>query len=138
VSPVLHFALPVLFVLIGLSQWFLARAKRALSVEDKARITDAMSRPWWVMLVFAGAFLAWSFGLQSVPRHWHWWSLFGLMLVVFLVSALSARVQWRSLLLSGVAQSYLRTQFWVFVVLYAGMLLFFAAILYDARILRHH
>jgi|SRR5438874_3386481 len=135
---IVRFALPLFLIVVALTQWLLVRAKRSLTIEDKARLTDAASRPWWVMLVFAAVFLVWSFGFESVPRQWHWWSLAGFMLAVFALSLASAAVQWRSLVRSGVASSYMRTQLWVFVLLYGGILLLFVALLYDARILRHH
>jgi hypothetical protein len=137
-SNTVRFAVPLFLILAALGQWFLARAKRSLTVEDKARLTDAASRPWWVMLVFAAIFLVWSFGLESLPRQWYWWSLVGFMLAVFAFSVASAAVQWRSLVRSGVASTYVRAQLWVFVLLYGGMLLLLAALLYDARILRQH
>src|SRR5436190_374586 len=120
-SNAFRLALPLLFIVVAFTQWLLARAKRSLSIEDKARLTDATFRPWWVMLVFAAIFLVWSFGFESVPRQWHWLSLVGFMIAVFILSVASAAVQWRSLVRSGVAHSYVRTQLWVFVVLYTGM-----------------
>ncbi len=133
-STIVHFGLPLLLIVVGLSQWLLARAKRSLTIEDKARLTDATFRPWWVMLAFAGVLLIWSFGLESLPRQWHWWSLVGFMFVVFVLTVISSLIQLRSLVRSGVAQNYVRTQLGVSVVLYFGMLLFFAGMLYDARV----
>jgi len=136
-SNAFRLALPLFFIVVAAGQWVLARAKRTLSIEDKARLIDAAFRPWWVMLVFALLLLLWSFGFASVPRRWFWWSLVSFVIAAFILSVGSAAVQWRSLVRSGVARSYCRTQLWVFVGLYTGMLLFFAAMLYDARILRH-
>jgi hypothetical protein len=133
-----RFALPLFLMFVALGQWLLARAKRNLSIDDKAHLTDAASRPWWIMLVFAGVLLGWSFGFQSVPRQWHSSFLVGFIIAVFLISVASAAIHWRSLVRSGVAQSYVRTQLWVSVMLYIGMLLFLVATLYDTRILRHH
>jgi hypothetical protein len=137
-SNIFRFALPLLLIVVAFSQWLLVRAKRSLTIEDKARLTDATFRPWWIMLVFAAILLVWSFTFDSVPRQWHWWSLVGFVIAMFVLSVGSAAIQWRSLVRSGVAQNYVRTQLWVFVVLYSGMLLFFAAMLYDARVLAHH
>ena len=133
----MQLALPLLFVLVALSQWLLGRAKRNLTIEDKARLADITFRPWWVMLVFAAIFSIWSFGFRSIPHQWYWASLLGLMLAVFAVSVASAAIQWRALVRSEIAQHYVRTQLWTSVVIYTAMLLFFAALLYDARILRH-
>jgi len=137
-STIVHLGLPLLLIVVGLSQWLLAHAKRSLTIEDKAHLADATFRPWWVMLAFAGVLLLWSFGLESLPRQWHWWSLVGFMVLVFALSVIASLIQLRSMVRSGVAQSYVRTQLWVSVVLYFGMLLFFAGMLYDARLLSHH
>ena len=137
-SNIFRLALPLFLVVVALSQWLLGRAKRSLSIEDKARLTDATFRPWWVMLAFAALLLVWSFALESIPRQWHWWSLGALMLAIFALSASSAAIQWRSLVRSGVSQAYVRTQLWIFIVLYGGMILFFAAMLYDVRHLYRH
>jgi hypothetical protein len=123
-SNIVRFALPLLLVVVAFTQWLLVRAKRSLTIEDKARLTDATFRPWWIMLVFAAILLVWSFGFESVPRQWHWWSLVAFVVVVFVFSVVSAAIQWRSLVRSGVARNYVRTQLWVFVVLYCGMLVF--------------
>ena len=137
-STIVHLGLPLLLIVVGLSQWLLAREKRGLRIEDKAHLADAAFRPWWVMLAFAGALLVWSFGLESLPRQWHWLSLVAFMVLVFVLSVVASLMQLRSLVRSGVAQSYVRTQLWISVVLYFGMLLFFAGMLYDARVRIHH
>src|SRR3954463_5596280 len=120
-SDTVRFSLPLVLIAAGLSQWWLKRAKDNLSVEDKARLADATFRPWWVTLVFAGVLLVWMFVFESVPRQWHWASLAALMVAIFVVSGASAVIQWRSLVGSGVAQSYVRTKLWVSVVLYSVM-----------------
>ena len=134
-------ALPLLLVAVAVSQWLLFRAKRTLSIEDKARVTDATFRPWWVMFVFAAIVLIWLWGADFIPRsrQWHWWSLVLLVVVIFVMNFASSLIRWRSLVHSGVAPSFVQIQLWVFVVLNVGMLLFFAALVYDAsRFLAHH
>jgi len=46
-------------------------------------------------------------------------------------------MQWRSLVRSGVAQTYVRTQLWVFVVMDIAFLAFFTLMLYDFRAVFH-
>ncbi|SRR6266498_1911721 len=128
-SNVARFALALLLIVVAFTEWLLARARRGLTIEDKARLTDATFRPWWVMLVFAAVLLVWSFSFEAVPREWQWWWLAAFVVTIFVLSVLSAAIQWILLVRSGVAHGYVRTQLWVFVALYVGMLLFFSAIL---------
>jgi hypothetical protein len=128
-SNVARFALTLLLIVVAFAEWLLARARRGLSIEDKARLTDATFRPWWGMLVFAAVLLAWSFSFEAVPPRWQWWWLLAFALTIFVLSVVSAAIQWRLLVRSGIAHDYARTQLWVFVALYGSMLLFFGAIL---------
>src|SRR5258707_15877216 len=131
-SNIIRFGVPLLLIVFGLSQWILACAQRSLTIEDKARLTDATFRPWWITFVFAAVVFVLLFELEWIPRQWQWWSLFGFVVAVFVLSVASSVIQWRSLVRAGVAQRYVRTQLWMWVVLYWSMLMFFAAILYDA------
>ena len=107
-------------------------------MEDKARLVDATFRPWWIMLIFAGVAFIWFFGIQSVPRRWHWWSSVALVVAILVLSLTSSVIQWRSLVHSGVARNYVRTQLRVFIILYVAMLLYLAVLLYDVRLLLPH
>src|SRR6266540_2314230 len=100
-SNVARFALALLLIVVAFTEWLLARARRGLTIEDKARLTDA--------------------------TFWPWWWLAACVVTVFVLSVLSAAIQWILLVRSGVAHGYVRTQLCVFVALYVGMLLFFSA-----------
>ena len=126
-------ALPLLLILVAATQSLLARAKNKLSIEDKARVTDAMFQRWWPTVILAALIGAMLFGTRSLPRQWQWWSLVAFSVAVFLVTILSTTTQWRSLARSGVAQSYVRTQLWVFVVLDVAFVAFFTLMLYEFR-----
>ena len=126
-------ALPLLLILVATTQWLLARAKNRLSIEDKARLTDATFQRWWPTVILAALIGVMSFGTQSFPRQWRWWSLVAFVAAAFLVTVVSTTVQWRSLARSGVAQSYVRTQLWVFVVLDVAFVAFFTLMLYEFR-----
>ena len=130
-------ALPLLLILVAVTQWLLARAKNRLSVEDKARLTDATFQRWWLTIILAALILAFLFGAQSLPRQWQWSLLVAFTVAVFLITVVSATMQWRSLVRSGVAQSYVRTQFWVFVVMDIAFVGFFTLMLYDFRVVFH-
>ena len=131
-------ALPLLLVVGAATQWLLARAKNRLSVEDKARLTDATFQRWWPTVILAALIGAMSFGMQSLPRQWQWWSLIAFVVAALLVTFVSTTVQWRSLVRSGVAQTYVRTQLWVFVVLNIASVAFFTLMLYDFRVAFRH
>jgi hypothetical protein len=131
-------ALPLLLILVAATQWLLARAKNRLSIEDKARVTDATFQRWWATVILAALVGAISLGTQSLPRQWQWWSLIAFAVAVFLVTVASTIMQWRSLARSGVAQSYVRTQLWVFVVLDVAFVAFFTLMLYDFRSVFQH
>jgi hypothetical protein len=130
--------LPLLLIPVAVTQWLLGRAKNRLSIEDKARLTDATFQRPWVTSVFAALMLAFVFGTQSLPRQWQWWLLVAFAVAILLVVLVSTTMQWRSLVRLGVAQSYVRTQLWVFVVMDIAFVGFFAFMLYDFRIVFHH
>src|SRR5438046_2576593 len=106
-------ALPLLLLLVAATQWLLAQAKNRLSIEDKARLTDATFQRWWPTVILAALIGAMSFAMQSLPRQWQWRLLVAFVVAAFLVTFVSTTVQWRSLVRSGVAHTYVRTQFWV-------------------------
>jgi hypothetical protein len=106
-----------LLVLVAVTQWVLSRAKNTLSTEDKARLTDATCQHWWLTVIFAALMLAFLFGAQSLPRQWQWSLLVAFVVAMFLAVFVSTTMQWRSLVRSRVAQSYVRTQLWVFIVM---------------------
>src|SRR5215471_3839186 len=124
-------ALPLLLILVAVTQWLLNRAKNKLSIEDKARLTDATFQRWWLTIIFAVLVLAFLFGAQSLPREWRWWLFVAFAVALFFVVFVSTTMQWRSLARSGVAQGYVRTQLWVFVVMDIAFVCFFALMLYD-------
>jgi len=131
-------ALSLLLILVAITQWLLARAKNRLSVEDKARVADATFQQWWLTLIFAALMLVFLFGSQSLPRQLQWWLLVAFVVAVFLVTVISTTVQWRLLVRSGVAQTYVRTQLWVFVVLDIAFVAFFTLMLYNFRVVFRH
>jgi drug/metabolite transporter (DMT)-like permease len=131
-------ALPLLLILVAATQWLLARAKNRLTVEDKARLTDATFQRWWLTIILAALMFAFLFGARSVPRQWQWWLMVAFTLAVLLTTVVSTTMQWRSLAHSGVAQSYLRTQLWVFVVLDIAFVAFFTLMLYEFRSVFSH
>jgi drug/metabolite transporter (DMT)-like permease len=126
-------ALPLLLILVATTQWLLARAKNRLTVEDKARLTDATFQRWWLTIILAALMFAFLFGAQSLPRQWQWWLMVAFTLAVLLTTVVSTTMQWRSLARSGVAQSYLHTQLWVFVVMDIAFVAFFTLMLYEFR-----
>ena len=65
-------ALPLLLLLVAATQWLLAQAKNRLSIEDKARLTDATFQRWWPTVILAALIGAMSFAMQSLPRQWQW------------------------------------------------------------------
>src|SRR5437763_1640223 len=122
-------ALPMLLILVAVTQWLLARAKDRLSVEDKARLTDATFQRWWVTVMFAVLMLAFLFGARSIPWQRQWWLFVGFAVATLLVVLVSTTMQWRSLVRSGVAQTYVRTQLSVFVVMDIAFIAFFTLML---------
>jgi MFS superfamily sulfate permease-like transporter len=131
-------ALPLLLVLVAVTQWVLARAKNTLSTEDKARLTDATFQRWWLTAIFAALMLAFLLGAQSLPRQWQWSLLVAFVVAMFLAVLVSTTMQWQSLVHSRVAQSYVRTQLWVFIVMDIAFVGFFTLMLYDFRTVFHH
>jgi hypothetical protein len=131
-------ALPVLLILVAATQWLLVRAKNRLTIEDKARLTDATFPRSWPTVIFAVLILALSIGTQSFPRQWQWWSLVAFAFAALLVTVVSTTMQWRSLVRSGVAQSYVRRQLWVFVVMDAAIIIFFGIMLHEFRAVFPH
>ena len=130
-------ALPLLLILVAATQWLLARAKNRLTVEDEARLTDATFQRWRVTIILAALMFAFLFGAQSLPRQWQWWLMVAFTFAVLLTTVVSTTMQWRSLARSGVAQSYLHTQLWVFVVMDIAFVGFFTLMLYDFRVVFH-
>ncbi|PYJ29533.1 MAG: hypothetical protein DME90_05290 [Verrucomicrobia bacterium] len=124
-------ALPLLLILVAATQWLLARAKNRLTVEDDARLTDATFQRWRVTIILAALMFAFLFGAQSLPRQWQWWLMVAFTFAVLLTTVVSTTMQWRSLARSGVAQSYLHTQLWVFVVMDIVFIAFFTLMLYE-------